>query len=132
MGKKNPAKARNALLVGPIKVANLTLHPMTLGTVLLLEEIDSPLVLDGKKLGKAFDIINLVYILSRPAKESLALISKSKDAFRAEVLKMAESILPSDLEELGAAVQKIYEESFAPAIAFGGAEKKTSPKNSKN
>lgn len=113
---QNPAIAREALAPSPRVVGALTLQPVTLGTVLVLEKIGSPLL--TAKPGDAVSALELfrtVYVLTHPVDEVLALHARGAAAFDTTVIQWASQVTIADLEPLTRAVIEHLAAAFAPS-----------------
>jgi hypothetical protein len=71
---KQPTRASAALLAGDVGIGGVTVRDITLATLAILEEIDSYLFRNGAV--RPIDRISTLYVLTRPAAESLALLRK--------------------------------------------------------
>ncbi len=124
-----PKKVVAAFLPDSIKVGELEIRPFTAGTILFLDKINHPLTASGNKkvaLSNA-EVLTLVYVLSRPIQECLALLRHDPNAFEDAVLAMAEQIPPRALNDLGRAINQQFSASFSTHIPSGASgEKKTS------
>lgn len=127
----NPSRARQALLAGPIEVEGITLHPPTLGQILLLEEIGHPMfraVSDGAEQTPSMtvrDMARLIYIYACPL-EADAALRRGREAFEAECFRWASTSLPlSRFPAIIAAIQQLQAASTSTIPADG--EKKTTP-----
>jgi hypothetical protein len=78
---RTPARARRALLSGPIEVAGILLHPPSLGPILILEEIGHPMfaALSGQTQAPAAmtvrDSLRLIFTYACPMEADEALRS---------------------------------------------------------
>jgi hypothetical protein len=71
---KQPTRASAALLAGDTAIGGVTVREITLATLAILEEIDSYLFRDGRV--RPIDRITTLFVLTRPAAESLVLLRK--------------------------------------------------------
>ena len=71
---KQPTRASAALLAGDVVIGGVAVRDITLATLAILEEIDSYLFRDGSV--RPIDRIATLFVLTRPAAESLALLRK--------------------------------------------------------
>ena len=124
----NPKRVVKAFLPEPITVGTLKLQPFTVGTVLLLERLDHPLMDDKAKADMTNDeVMTLVYVLTRPVAESNALYQKSPDDFAAAVLDFAAQIPLAELRPLGEAIRRHFADAVATVMPLGGAPEKKVP-----
>lgn len=124
----NPKRVVRAFLPEPIRVGALTLQPFTAGTVLLLERMEHPLVA-GDRVRRSRKMSNdevmaLLFVLSRPVKEAIALMNQGPESFDAAVVEFASTIPLSDLREVGAALRRSFQDAVATATPSGPPEKK--------
>jgi hypothetical protein len=125
----NPKRVVRAFLPEATKAAGLTLLPFTAGTILLLEKIEHPLVDDtAKREMSNEEVLALVFILTRPVKESNALLNEGPDAFSDAVMEFAGTIPVGELRPLGQAIREHFKAALATAAQPGDApEKKDAP-----
>ena len=126
---KNPKVVIDAMLPAIRSVGEIVLRPITLGVLLMLEKIGSPLVADknltpGRKPAKPNlsnpDIVRVVFILTHPVAESLVLFNRGADVFDAAVYNYAESIKVSDLPALGSAINEHFVAAFSTIVSDAG------------
>lgn len=105
---RTPTRAREALLAGPREVAGLTIHPVTLGTQILLEEINHPVLKVASaespeaaaliQIG-ARDVLHLIYIFAHP-EEAWRTIGLSRENFFAAAREFGFSVAPGVVAEV--------------------------------
>ena len=105
---RTPERARSAFLAQPREVAGLTIHPSNLGTQILLEEINHPILEVAKaqtadeaaavQIG-ARDILNLIYIFAQP-EEAWRTIGMSRENFNAAARDFGFSVAPTVVAEV--------------------------------
>ena len=125
----NPKRVVRAFLPCSVTVAGLTLQPFTAGTILLLEKIDHPLVDDAAKRDMTNEeVLALLFVLTRPVKESNALLNQGPEAFDDAVMEFAGGIPVARLKEIGAAVRSHFVAALETATPPGDDhEKKARP-----
>ena len=136
---KNPKIVVDAFLPDLLAIGETTLRPITMGTLLILEKIDSPLVNDAaiaaakRNKGKFTvklsndDVARVVFVLTHSGKESLVLLSGGRQAFDSAVYEFLDRIPVSDMPKLGGLITEHFSRAFSTVIggADDGAEKKT-------
>ena len=112
-GGRTPARAREALLAGPIEVAGLTVHPASINSQILLEDIDHPILKmaaasSAEEAAKvtmgARDVLNLIFIFTNP-EEAWRTMGMSKDNFLASARDFGFTVAPSAIQPLVAAIR---------------------------
>ena len=125
----NPKKVLEAFDPGQIRVGNVVLAPVTLGHLKTLEIIKSPFVQPDKKLRiiTTDSIIEIVFILTRPAPETRDLLSAGRPVFFKAAYDFASTIPCQHLKALGDAIGAHLAQAFSSIIgpAGSGAQKKT-------
>lgn len=125
--QQTPDEVRAAFLQKRVSAGGLELHPLTLGIIWLLEEIQSPLI-EGIKDGQPLTIrqqAEAAFVFARPD-EARAALTEGRDAFRLEAHQLAAQIVPGDLNEIAVAIGAILNEGLATIPgATGGDQKKT-------
>lgn len=120
----NPKRVVKAFLPSEPAPAGLKLQPFTVGTVLLLEKLEHPLVDDAVKRDMSNqETLTLVYVLTHPVPETNALLNQGPEALDAAVMEFAGRIPVSELRPLGQAIRRHFEAALA--TAGGPTEKKT-------
>jgi hypothetical protein len=104
---KQPTRASAALLAGDTVIGGVTVREITLATLAILEEIGSYLFRDGRV--RPIDRVVTLYVMTRPAAESLALLRSVPSASEGNALESAawawsETIHPRHWPALNAAV----------------------------
>jgi len=135
---QNPKLVVEAFTRGARKVGAITLRPITMGTILVLEKIKCPLVDDSviaaakKNKGKFAqnlqndDVARLIFVLAHTGRESLALLQDGDAAFAAAVLDFMDKIPVSDMPLLGSAITEHFSAAFSTVVGgAAAAEKKT-------
>jgi hypothetical protein len=121
----NPKRVVRAFLPDSIRVGSVTLLPFTAGTVLLLEKLEHPLVDDQAKRDMTNEeVMSLLFVLTRPVKESNAVLNQGPEAFEEAVMEFASTIALRDLRSVGEAVRKSFAEAVSTALPSGPDEKK--------
>lgn len=129
---RTPQIARHALLAQPIQVAGLTVHPPSLLTQILLEEIDHPILRaaaarteeDAQAVAiTSRDILTLIFIFTQPD-EAWRTIGMSKENFAASARDFGMSIPAHIVAELVPAIQGMLRTAnrAIPAEAGKGSE----------
>lgn len=110
---KTPQRAREALLAQPIEVAGYTVHPASLNSQILLEEIDHPILRAAQApdaetaaatpfTGR--DVLNLIYIFTHP-EEAWRTMGMSKENFLAAAARFGFQVAPAAVGELVPAIR---------------------------
>lgn len=112
-GGRTPARARAALLAGPVEVAGYTVHPASLNSQILLEEIDHP-ILRAAQAGSpeaaaavpitSRDILNLLFIFTKP-EEAWRTMGMSKENFLASARDFGFTVSPAAIQPLVNAIR---------------------------
>lgn len=124
----NPKRVVKAFLPDDTCVAGLTLQPFTVGTILLLEKLNHPLVRDDLKREMTNqEVLTLVYVLTHPVPATNALLHQGPSAFDAAVMDFASTIPVGALRPLGLAIRRHFEAALATATS-GGEENSTEKK----
>jgi hypothetical protein len=125
----NPKRVVRAFIPAATTAAGLTLLPFTAGTILLLEKIEHPIVDDAAKREMTNEeILSLVFILTRPVKESNALLNQGPEAFSDAVMEFAGTIPVGELRPLGQAIREHFKAALETAAHAGDAPgKKEAP-----
>lgn len=124
----NPKRVVRAFLPTEINAAGLKLLPFTAGTILLLEKIEHPLVDEAAKREMTNEeVLSLLFILTRPVKESNALLNQGPDSFGDAVVEFAGTIPVGDLREIGGAIRAHFAAALETAAPAGDHEKKAAP-----
>jgi hypothetical protein len=127
-----PTLVRDAFMpVEPLRVADLVLHPLTLSTYMLLEQLESPFIesdflktIEENPEAITFaDIATATYVLTRHTKASRAVLQRGRAAFDEAVADFANEITAPDLLPLSQKLGLHIGGAFATVIA--SAEKKT-------
>ena len=96
----NPAPALDALThPATTKVGRFEVRELTLGTMAVLQRIDSPLATRGKELDFPA-ICALLFVLTHPVKETLRILAGGRDAFEAEAYAWADGVTNAEATEL--------------------------------
>ena len=96
----NPSAALDALThPATTKVGRFEVRELTLGTMAVLQKIGSPLAAPGKELDFPA-VVELLYVLTRPAGETLRLLAVGRDAFEAEAYAWADGVTNAEATEL--------------------------------
>jgi len=125
----NPKRVVRAFMPAKSTAAGLVLLPFTAGMILLLEKIEHPLVDDaeGREMTNE-EVLSLLFILTRPVKESNALMNQGPEAFSDAVVEFAGTICVRDLRPIGKAIKEHFGAAMETAAQPGDApEKKASP-----
>lgn len=105
---RTPERARAAFLAGPRDVAGLTIHPCTLATQILLEEINHPILQVSKAQSEAEaaavvvgarDILNLIFVFAKP-EEAWRTLGYSRENFNAAARDFGLSVAPQVVGEV--------------------------------
>ena len=129
---KNPKLVVDAFVPDALKIGNIVLRPITMGTILVLEKLDCPLTDDNaiaaakKNKGKFAanlsndDVARLVFVLTHSAQDSLALLQVSRDVFDRAVYDYLDRIEVRDMPVLGGLITGHFQNAFSTVI--GGAD----------
>lgn len=135
----NPKKVIDAFAAAGTKVSGVELREFTLGSMIVLEKIQSPLVAarkDGEKLTLSdLDLMRLVFILSRPSSESYTLLRDGMEEFDAAVMEFSDALSPAALPGIGAKIRGLFASAMSTAPSGNGvseSEKKTGRQSSKS
>jgi hypothetical protein len=103
------------------------LREFTIGSYLLLQKLGNPLVAAQPGEIKLTDlqVLELLFVLSRPAREASEALSRGREAFEADVLEFAEGIPLGAMPQFEAAVKTLMERASATAPTAPQSEKKT-------
>ncbi|BET67209.1 hypothetical protein ASA1KI_21270 [Opitutales bacterium ASA1] len=121
----NPSIVREAFLgpLAPLRVGDLELHPLTLASFMLLEELGSPLVqqpTEGEPKPKVglFDLAVAAYILTRDVDASQAVLAGvlGREKFDRAVYQFAKQIPATDMIAVGAKIRTHLNAAFATVI----------------
>lgn len=114
-----PDEVRRAFLRDRYEVAGVTLQPLTMGILYLLQEIDHPFVrkpaigADGKPVPHEVttkDAMRAIYIFHAP---SAARDAIEADVLDAEAFALANTISPFDMEAIAAELGQIFTDGFS-------------------
>ena len=86
----NPKSAIDSLLESPTKIGDITVYPISLGRYALLELVESPFIVQGKK----FSISNLIttfYIMTVEYKDLVGFNSRNIDKLEQTAMLWAEN-----------------------------------------
>lgn len=111
-----PTTVQNALLPEPLVIGGLTVQPVTLGSYLFLEKIKSPLLASPppEKIS-AMELFRVVYILTQPLPDCVAMWAQGGEAFDAAVIGFASQIPLTDLEAMTSQLIQHLGTALAPA-----------------
>lgn len=138
MSSKNPKRIVDAFAPVGTQPAGVDLHlgEFTAGTVLILQQLEHPIIegAGGKK--KAVEMtdmqtLQLVFVLSIPVEECFDLLTRGRQAFDRAVMQFAGTITLSVLPLLGVKVAEAFARAVStvlPGAQSAGAEKKTASK----
>lgn len=124
----NPAEVIDAFTDAPESLAGgITIAQVSLGHFLLLEKIEHPMADPRSESSPEdsmtnTDLLAAIFVVSRPAKESRALLKQGRATFDEAVDTFADGIPFSGLPKLVAAVTRAMRAAFATIIPD---EKKT-------
>lgn len=129
-----PQPVRDAFVpLEPLRVGDLDLHPLTLGTLILLEQLDSPLVdLEGTAEVSVKDLAEALYVLTRHLPASRAVLARGREAFDTAVMELANQIPAGELLAVGQKVRDHLAATFGmfiPSQPEEAGEKKTQTPN---
>lgn len=104
--RKTPKVVREALLAGSVhQVAGIQLHEVTLSTLLILEEINSPLVDESAMARKApmknMDLMRAIFVFARHPRDSYAAFLSGQATFDSAVIEFGAGISIQAAKELG-------------------------------
>ncbi|MBI5770855.1 MAG: hypothetical protein HZA93_23965 [Verrucomicrobia bacterium] len=116
-----PAVVRAALLGQAIQIGDVTVPSLTLGHVLLLEEIKSPLVHPGSDAPNNEQIAEALFALNRPANDVLRVRANGPIAWREAVYFFAATIPIGDMPAIGAAIGAQLARAESTVIGSGSA-----------
>lgn len=113
-----PTSVRRALQPQPATVAGHVLQPLNGDTYLFLEEIQSPLLFraaEGRPAYKMLDMFAVLFVLTHPVEDCLALWAQGEPVFKAAVIGFGKNIPLDSLEEIAQAVIEHIAAAFEPA-----------------
>ena len=134
---KNPRVVIDAFVPDVLALKDIILRPISAGTLLILEKINSPLVDDKiisaarKNKGKFQvelsndDIVRIIFILTRRAKECKIILNRGIEAFDNEVYDYLDRIPAADLPQLGALINRHFENAFSTIIGGSPEQSRT-------
>ncbi|MFZ4394155.1 MAG: hypothetical protein ACOYOU_00855 [Kiritimatiellia bacterium] len=125
--KKTPKVVREALLSGSVHtVGGIQLREVTLSTLLILEEINSPLVDEQAKTRKDpmknMDLMRAIYVFSKHPREAFATFRLGQAAFDAAAIELGASISVPDTKAIGEKMAELIARATSTIVS---AEKKT-------
>ena len=124
---KNPRKVVEAFSAAGAEVAGIQLREFTIGTILILEKIGSPLLkaAGGKPEPMTdLDLLRVLFIQSHPASESFRLLRSGTDAFDEAVVEFGDKIPLAKHRLLKAKFEELLSRSVSTSPS-PGAEKKS-------
>lgn len=96
----NPSAALDALTSpATTKVGRFEVHELTLGTMAILQKIGSPIATRGKDLDFPA-IVELLYVLTRPASETRQILAGGRDAFEAAAYAWADGVTNAEATKM--------------------------------
>jgi hypothetical protein len=125
---KTPAAILEAFFPEPLKVDNIVLRVASLGDVMLLEKLESPLVENEAGADveiSANDFAAAVFLLSLPFEKAADVFAAGRDEFDRAVLLFAGRVPGNEILKLGQAIKSAIDAAFATVQPMKG-EKKTS------
>jgi hypothetical protein len=128
--RKTPKVVREALLAGSDhQVAGIKLYEVTLSTLLILEEINSPLVDESAMARKApmknMDLMRAIYVFSKHPREAYASFQKGQAAFDAAVIEFGATLSIQQTKEIGEKMGELI--ARATSTILQGEKKTTIP-----
>jgi hypothetical protein len=120
---KTPKKVMEAFSASGASVADIELREFTIGTMLVLEKIDSPLMTGKPEKPREqtnLETLRLVFVLSHSPTECFRLLRNGLDAFDEAVATFADGIKPSVLPHLGKCINQLFIRSMATALGSDG------------
>jgi hypothetical protein len=114
-----PRTVQDALLPVPLRIGDITLQPLSMGVLLFLEKIGSPLLSAqaGQTIG-ALELFRGVFCLAHPLSDCLALWAEGPEAFDAAVIGFSSRLPVSSLEELATKLLDHLAAGFNPAASL--------------
>jgi hypothetical protein len=115
---KTPKKVMEAFSASGASVAGIELREFTIGTMLVLEKIDSPLMTGKPEKPREqtnLETLRLVFVLSHSPTECFRLLRNGLDAFDEAVATFADGITPTTMEGLGQRVRELFAKAMTTA-----------------
>lgn len=109
----NPKVILGAFCAAPVKVGEITLHPLKLGHILALEKIGNPLAA-GKDVAMS-DLLQALAIITLPSADARQLAGDA-DAVAARAAELQDALSPRDMQPLADAVRKLFNDAFSTAL----------------
>ena len=109
-----PTTVSSALLPQPLHAADLVLQPLSVGTYLFLDKIESPVLEAGAKVIKGMDLFRCVFALAHPLDQCLEVWAMGKEPFDAAVIGYCSQIPLGEIDQLAMKVLEHVQASFAP------------------
>ncbi len=128
---RTPPEVIDAFAPTLLSVGEVVFQPLTLGSLMVLEKIGSPLADENFGPGSEVttnDLMGVVLVLTRPPADSLAIIGRGQDEWDRACLALASRFTPADIAALGLKLRETFTRAFATVIS---AEKKTTGAPSK-
>lgn len=117
-GQQTPSIVRQAFLAGAREVAGLTLQPLSLGILWLLEEVGHPLVKPSEAPAESAlamrDLIAALFIFSRP-REARAAIQQGRDEFDLQAGELADTLPQRELAAISTTLNQLIAEGLGTA-----------------
>lgn len=126
-GSRNPAVVREAFFPPALRVGDLVLRELSLGSFMLLEQVDSPLVDDTGAEVTAADLAAAGFILTRDLEVSRDLLVQGRPAFDRAVFSWSCEIPLAQLRELGARIGEAIRSAMSTALPTGQKKTETTP-----
>lgn len=116
-----PDEVRAAFLQKRVRAAGIDLHPLSLGIVWLLDDLQHPLLGELSEHTKfsMTDQLRATYIFAFPDKARTAYVEGSAEGLDAGAHTLAMRLTPGDLNEIAAAIIKIVIEGLATIPGAG-------------
>lgn len=122
-----PKRVLNAFVPVGRDGGGIALREMSAGIIMLLKQIDSPLMQTVKKGQKPkaigdMDLMRAIFVFARPGRQVFELLALGPKHLDAAVMEFADSIPVTDLPALGARINDLLERATSTVTA---SEKKT-------
>ena len=88
---KTPKRTLAAVTGAGVKICGITVRECTLGLSAILEKINSPLV-DGRKVERLGDMLPTIFVMTRPAAESAAILAEGVAALESAAIAWADAL----------------------------------------
>lgn len=117
---RTPPEVIDAFAPSLLSVRDVVFQPLTLGSLMVLERIGSPLA--DENFGPdtevtTQDLMAVVLVLTRPPADSLAILGRGQDEWDRACLALASRFEPADIAALGLKLRETFTRAFATVIS---------------